>query len=164
MNICQYNKLTAKIKKKFYKVSKFCAMCSPIETTTHVFCDCVLTTPVWRWVSSVINRLFSNPVALTPQLILLCHGLPRGKQHRQPNRIAAFLIKLTLNELWAARNQYTFENTRPTSQGVINKIKSRARFRVKAAFDFTVAPDFIKSWAYKDVLCSVAQGTLHIHI
>ena len=43
-------------------------------------------------------------------------------------------------------------------------IKSRVRFRVKAAFDFTVAPDFIKSWAYKDVLCSVAQGTLHIHI
>ena len=147
-----------------FKVSKFCAMCSQIETTTHVFCDCVLTTPVWRWVSAVINRLFSNPVALTPQLILLCHGLPRGKQNRQPNRIAAFLIKLTLNELWAARNQYTFENTRPTSQGVINKIRSRVRFRVKAAFDFTVAPDFIKSWAYKDVLCSVAQGTLHIHI
>ena len=84
-----------------FKVSKFCTMCSQIETTTHVFCDCVLTTPVWRWVSSVINCLYSTPVALTPQIILLCHGLPRGKhgkQFHQPNRIAAFLVKLILNE------------------------------------------------------------------
>ena len=38
-------------------VSELCAMCRNIETCSHIFCDCLLSTPVWDWTFSIINKL-----------------------------------------------------------------------------------------------------------
>jgi len=47
----------------------------------------------------LINKLYTTPILLTNPLILLRHGLPRGKQVHFSNELSSFLIKLTLNEL-----------------------------------------------------------------
>ena len=145
-------------------VSDACAGCGEKETLSHAFCACHLVSPVWGWVSTLINKLYVTPILLTNPLILLCHGLPSGKQFHLSNELSSFLIKLTLNELWAARNLGTFESKRPSPQAIISKIKARIRHRIRAAFNFSNRPDFIKSWAHRDVLCSYGNQTLTIHI
>ena len=59
--------------------------------------------------------------------MLLQQGLPQGKYFHFSNELSSFLIKLTLNELWAARNLGTFESKRPPVQTIISKIKARIR-------------------------------------
>ena len=145
-------------------VSDSCAGCGEKETISHAFCACRLVSPVWSWVSTLINKLYVTPILLTNPLILLRHGLPRGKQFHYSNELCSFLIKLTLNELWAARNLGTFESKRPTFHTIISKIKARIRHRIRAAFNFSPRPDFIKSWAHRNVFCSYTNTQLLIHI
>ena len=95
-------------------VTDRCAGCGEKETIPHTFCACRLVSPVWSWVSKLINKLYTTPILLTNPLILLRHGLPRGKHFHFSNELCSFLIKLTLNELWAARNLGTLESKRPT--------------------------------------------------
>ena len=145
-------------------VSDRCARCGEPETISHAFCSCRLVSPVWSWVSTLINRLYDKPLLLTNPIILLRHGLPQGKHHLFSNELSSFLIKITLNELWAARNLDTFESKRPSVHTIISKIKGRIRHRVRAAYNISSGPDFFKSWTHRNVLCSYANQTLSIHI
>lgn len=58
---------------------------------------------------------------------------------------------LTLNEVWAARNLFTFENKRLMADIVIHKIKRRIHFSIKVAYNLNLVPGLIKSWAYRKV-------------
>ena len=145
-------------------VTDQCAGCGEKETLSHAFCACHLVAPVWSWVSTLINRLYDQPIFLTNAIILLRHGLPQGKQNHFSNELSSFLIKLTLNELWAARNLDTFESKRPSVQTIISKLKARIRHRITAAYNISPGPDFFKSWTHRNALCSYANQTLTIHI
>ena len=145
-------------------MSDRCAGCGEKETISHAFCACALVSPVWSWVSKLINTLYDKPISLTNPIILLQQGLPNGKQFHLSNELSSFLIKLTLNELWAARNLDTFESKRPSIQAIISKIKTRIRHRIRAAYNISPGPDFFKSWTHRNVLCSYANQTLTIHI
>ena len=133
-------------------------------TISHAFCACRLVSPVWSWVSKLIDKLYDTPILLTNPLILLRQGLLRSNQSYFFNELSSFLIKLTLNELWAARNLDTFESKRPSVQTIIFKIKARIGHRINAAYHISPGPDFFKSWAHRNVLCSYANQTLTIHI
>ena len=145
-------------------VSDRCAGCGETETISHAFCACNLVSPVWSWVSKLINKFYDTPIFLTNSIILLQQGLPQGKQFFISNELSSFILKLTLNELWAARNLDTFESKRPAVRTIIAKIKARIRHRVNAAFHISPGPDFFKSWAHREVLCSYANQTLTIHV
>ena len=145
-------------------VSDLCAGCGETETISHAFCDCRLVSPVWSWVSTLINQLYPTPITVTNKLLLFRQGLPSGNTYLPSNRISSFLIKLTLNELWAARNLGTFESKRPTALSIISKIKTRIRHRINSAFNFSARPDFLKFWAHKQVLCSYEHSRLIIHV
>ena len=145
-------------------VSDLCAGCGELESISHAFCACHLVSPVWSWVSTLINKLYDNPIFLTNPIILLQQGLPQGKNFHFSNELSSFLIKLTLNELWAARNLGTFESKRPSVQTIISKIKARIRHRILAAHHISHGPDFSKSWAHRNVLCSYHNNTLTINL
>ena len=120
--------------------------------------------PVWSWVSKLINKLYDKPLLLTNPVILLRHGLPQGKNFHFSNKLTSFLLKLTLNELWATRNLDTFESKRPSVQTIISKIKARIRHRIHAAHNIALGPDFAKSWAHRNVLCSYVNKTVILNI
>ena len=65
-----------------------------------------------------------TPIFITNSLILLQQGLPQGKQFFLSNKLGSFLIKITLNELWAARNLDTFKSKWPSVRTIIAKIKA----------------------------------------
>ena len=157
-------KTRAYLKSWGLKVGESCAGCGERESISHAFCECRLVSPVWGWMSTLVNRLYSTPITFTNSLILFRHELPRGKQFSKPNELCSVLIKITLNELWAARNLGTFESKRSTVSSIIAKIKARIRFRIKAAFNHSVRPDFLKSWAHNNVLCSVANKKLILNL
>ena len=140
------------------------AGCGEKETISHAFFACWLVSPVWSWVLTLINKLYTTPMLLTNPLILLHCGLPRCKQFQFSNELCSFPIKLTLNELWAAQNLGTFESKQPTFQNIISKIKACIRHRIRVAFNFSPRPDFIKSSAHHDALCSYTHQQLIIHI
>ena len=145
-------------------VSDRCAGCGEPESISHAFCACRLVSPVWSWVSTLINKLYDQPLFLSNPIILLRQGLPQGKHFHYSNKLSSFLIKLTLNELWAARNLGTFESKRPSVQTIIAKIKARIRHRILAAYNVSPNPDFFKSWAHRNVLCSYADKSLTINL
>ena len=118
-----------------------CAGCGERKTTLHAFCECNLVSPVWSWMSTLINKLYPNPIIL----ILFRHGLPSCKRFATANELCSVLIKITLNKLWAARNLGTFESRRPVIVSIINIIKARICTRIRAAFHFVPHPDFLKS-------------------
>ena len=145
-------------------MSDLCAGCSEPESISHAFCACSLVSPVWSWVSTLINKLYDTPLLLTNSIILLQQGLPQGRHFHFSNELSSFLIKLTLNELWAARNLGTFESKRPPVQTIISKIKARIRHRIQAAHNISPGPDFSKSWAHRNVLCSYKNKTLSFNL
>ena len=87
-------------------ISEFCALCGQRETISHAFCECSDVSPVWDWLTVLIEKLHPSPILLNPHIILLRDGLPGGRQTLS-NLITSFLSKLALNELWAARNLFT---------------------------------------------------------
>ena len=107
-------------------VSELCALCSHRETITHAVFECSNVSPVWDWLSLIIRKLYSSPISLNPNVILLHHGLPGGL--RLSNQITSFLIKITLNELWSACNLFTFEGKRLAAPAIIAKIKTAFAF------------------------------------
>ena len=112
--------------------------------------------------STLINKLYPTTITLNNSLILFRHGLPSGTRFAMANELCTVLIKITLNELWAARNLGTFESRRPAVASIINIIKARIRARIKAAFHYAPRPEFLKSWAYNNALCSYSQKALVI--
>ena len=144
-------------------VSDLCAGCGEPESISHAFCACRLVSPVWSWVSTLINKLYDTPIFLTNPIILLQQGLPQGKHFHFSNELSSFLIKLTLNELWAAGNLGTFESKQPSVQTIISKIKTCIRHRILVAHHISHGPDFSKSWAHRNVLSSYKNNTLTIH-
>ena len=71
-----------------------------------------------------------------------------------------FILKLVLNELWAARILFTFEGQSLTAAAVQMQLTSRIRFRIKA----NARPDFLKAWANKGVLCYCQNNILQLKI
>ena len=45
-------------------VSDRCAGCGETETISHAFCACNLVSPVWSWVSKLINKFYDTPIFL----------------------------------------------------------------------------------------------------
>ena len=113
--------------------------------------------------STLINKLYDKPISHTNPIILLQQGLPQGKHFHFSNELSSFLIKLTLNELWAAGNLGTFESKQPSVQTIISKIKTCIRHRILVAHHISHGPDFSKSWAHRNVLSSYKNNTLTIH-
>ena len=140
------------------------AGCGEKETISHAFCACHLLSRLWRWVSKLINKLYDTPILLTNPLILLHHGLPCGKSFYFSNELSSFLIKLTLNELWAAQNLDVFESKRPSVQTIISTIKTHICHRINTADHISPGPDFLKSWTHRNVLCSYVNQKLILHI
>ena len=138
------------------KVSDRCAICNQIETFSLAFCECTLPPTVWAWVLALINQLYPQPLSFSPSLVFFKHDIPSGDQHSRSNDLTRFILYITLNELWAARNLHTFEGTPSTAVSVINKIKCR----IRAVFHFSDLRDFIKVWGHKQLLCQVENKSL----
>lgn len=131
---------------------------------SHIFCECTLAPTVWAWVFSLVNQLYSSPLGFSPPLVIFKHGLPSGSQHTHSKALSSFLFNLTLNELWAARNLYTFEGRASSAQNVVNRIKHGVRQRLYAAFNLTSTSDFVKTCGHKQLLCRVDNKTLSVLI
>jgi len=67
------------------------AGCGEQETISHVFCAFRLVSPVWSWVSKLVNKLYDKPLLLTNSVILLRHGLPQGKHFHFSNELTSCL-------------------------------------------------------------------------
>ena len=91
------------------------------------------------------SKFYSTPLTFSPSLVLIKHSLPAGSWYLHSNALTRFLINLTLNELWAARNRHTFEGQLSTPHGVIATIKQRVRTRIREAYNFTPPQEFVSS-------------------
>ena len=103
------------------RVSSRCAACRAIATLSHVFCTRTIAPPVWAWVFQLLSLFYSTPVDFTSRLAFFKLGLPQGTKFLRASALSHVII--TLNELWAARNQCTFEGQDSAAPTVINKIK-----------------------------------------
>ena len=83
---------------------------------------------VWDWSLNLINLLYDSPLTFLLALALFQWGLPTGQQHSCSNAIAEYIIKVTLNELWAARSVFTFENKHLRAMTIIAKVKPAFAF------------------------------------
>ena len=133
-------------------VSERCSRCQARESTSHIFLECTHAPSVWRWMSQLINNISPNIVPLQPHTILLGHGLPWSKQHKHNSLLTLYLIKVTLNHLWQARNLFVFEHKQLTYTEIKTTITQTIRFRIHTAYKHTQAHKFIKSWAINEAL------------
>ena len=153
------------------QVSELCAMCGQTETFSHALCECTVSPQVWDWSLNLINMFYATPLPFSPALALFQCGLPTGQQHFSSNALARYIIKLTLNELWAARNVFTFENKPLTAPNIIAKVKSRIRFRLQSASTTRVAPSLSNSGRLRtfyapllrEPLSSISSDLIPIH-
>ena len=146
------------------RVSDRCAVCGRVESLSHAFCECSFVPTVWVWVFSLVNQFYSVPIIFSQSLVLLKQGFPSGSQYTRSNALTCFMFNLTLNELWLARNQFTFEGKLSNARAVILTIKHRIRERIRAAFNFNSIQEFTKSWCNNQVLCTVEDITLRVVI
>ena len=117
---------------------------------------------VWLWAFTLINKFFSITLAASPPTILFKHGLPTGD--KRSIALVHVIINVTLNEIWAAKNLATFENTQQPASATIRKVKHRLRQRIRAAYNFNNIPVFKKTWGHKQVLCKIEHQTLQVFI
>ena len=113
------------------------------QNRSHMLSARHLVLPVWSWVSTLINKLYNQLLLLTNPLILLRQGLPQGKQFHFSIELTSFLIRLTLNELWAAWNLVTVKSKGPSVQTIISKIKACICQRILAAHHIFPGPSFL---------------------
>ena len=114
------------------------------------------------WAFTLINKFFSITLAPSPPSILFKHGLPTGDKHSIA--LVHVIINVTLNEIRAARNLATFENSQQPASATIRKVKHRLRQRIRAAYNFNTIPVFKKTWRHKQVLCKIENQTLQVLI
>ena len=146
------------------RVNALCASCGLTESFSHAFCECTIAPRVWAWVFQSIHPFYSPPLTFSPALVFFGHGLPRDGQCGASNAVSRVIFNITLNELWAARNQRTFEQRVIPAQAVINKIKTRVRTRILAAHSYSSPRDFLTTWAHMNVLCRLDHNGLRVLI
>ena len=144
------------------KVSDRCARCGKRESFSHALCECTSVPQVWQWAFTLINKFFSITLAPSPPSILFKHGLPTGDKHSVA--LVHVIINVSLNEIRAARNLATFENSQQPASATIRKVKHSLRQRIRAAYNFNNIPVFKKSWGHKQVLCKIVNQTLQVLI
>ena len=141
-------------------VPEHCAICGSPETIQHVFHDCTNASPVWRWISPLINKVYNRTIPLTKPIILLGHGLPNSPPDRPAYYLSLCILRISLNEIWAARNKSTFDRKTDAPDNIIKRISARLRHRLLAAFHLTHRSDFIKAWAIQGALLSISNDSL----
>ena len=109
----------------------------------HIFLECTHAPSVWRWMSQFINSISLNMVPLQPHTILLGHGLPWSKQHKHKSLLTLYLIKVTINHLWQARNLFVFEHKQLTYAELKTTIKQTIRFRIHTPYKHTQAHNLL---------------------
>ena len=142
-------------------VPNCCAVCNVPETIPHVFHECTNALPVWGWVSPIIDKIYGYHVPLTSPIILLGHGLPHLPSDGPAFRLGLCILRITLGELWAVRNEITFEHKVITPDQTIRRITARVKHRLYAAFHLNSRPDFSKQWAVNNALVTVRNEHLH---
>ena len=143
-------------------VSERCARCGITESFSHALCECTNVPQVWLWAFTLINNLFTTPLAPSPTMILFKHGFPSSD--KRSIALAHVIINITLNEIWSARNLATFDKKQQPVAATVRKIKHRLRQRIRAAYNYNDLPVFNNTWGHKQVLCKVENKTLQVLI
>ena len=147
---------------KRLRVGECCSRCKAPETVAHIFLDCAHAPSVWGWVSRWISKFSS--IKLEPSTILLGHGLSWSQRDRHISSLILYLVRITINALWHARNVATFERKQLSYTELTTRITQTIRTRIRAAYTHHTAQQFNQSWAIQDALCRISEQSLVIHI
>ena len=136
----------------------FCG--APLETTSHLFFECLLAQSVSAWIQSLLFL----PVPSAPPL-RLCHvlfGFDVAEFTVVP-LVFSYLINLAKHRIWLARNDFRFRNQLPSAVDVIAAVRSQVCFVLRLWFPKCARQFFVKQWGASGVVASVSGDVVQFN-
>ncbi|CAO1943414.1 unnamed protein product [Urochloa humidicola] len=109
--------------------SYFCPLCRRnLETATHLFAECPITTSIWRAIGVWADRSSMNPEnwSTTEDLVTWYQGLSGGATDSATKGALSLAILVTWS-VWSERNARIFNNQEKTVAKIVDDIKDAAR-------------------------------------
>ena len=144
-----------------YAISNFChcTFCGQryVETVEHLFINCRQVAPVWFFVKSVLWRLCNHRLKVDQPLVIFNCLDDQIQLCKELRNVCLYLIHLVKYCVWYLRCQVKYEHRTFDGGSALKLFKQKLKLRIRVDYTrFLHDPDlFDKSWAYKDVLCSV---------
>ena len=138
--------------------SSLCKTCGIYEDILHIFAQCTVSVPIWKYFKTIITKIDSSQI-FTNEEFTLTINLNKYNKNNPTSKLILTIIHLILNQIWICRNTFKFENIQnPTIdniQHIINNIKhiiSTKYYYHKRNNDLL---EFKRLFAINNALCSL---------
>ena len=141
-----------------YIASDVCAFCNRKETIAHCFINCKRAKRVWSLLVPTLSALLTTTFVVNVNTIFFFMW---PSASAKADRLARFLIKSTLYQLWAFRNRTTFHGGTDDERAIVRSLNADISLRLRADH-FRLSPqNFTRAWVTPTV-CTVTNGQLEI--
>ena len=136
-----------------------CSYCRATEDTAHIFMMCPVVLQVWK----AIHKLFTIciPTVKIEDVIIANYTTPLNSNKL---KLIMTFTHITLHQLWCFRNKRKFENSKHTSQDIVNTIKFKIRDLIMYKYNMYKSQNkiqhFVASFGYKNKLYTFENDSL----
>ena len=112
-----------------------CAVCNRIENIEHCFLPCPRVVRVWDHFSTPLSPVLDSSFVVSIPFVFYPLS---DSQPSSFSSLSNFLIVTILYWVWVSWNLATFQNSKLTSQDIINLVKNDVKSRISCASDDSV--------------------------
>ena len=141
-----------------YIASDVCAFCNRKETIAHCFINCKRAKRVWSLLVPTLSALLNTTFVVNVNTIFFFMW---PSASAKADRLARFLIKSTLYQLWAFRNRTTFHGGTDDERAIVRSLTADISLRLRADHFHLSPQNFTRAWVTPTV-CTVTNGQLEI--
>ena len=139
-----------------YIASDVCELCKRKETIAHCFINCKRAKRVWSLLQPTLSALLTTTFVANVNTIFF-YLWPSAST--KADRLARFLIKSTLYQLWVFRNRTTFHGGTDDERAIVRSLKADISLRLRADH-FRLSPQQFTSLWVNPAFCTVSNGKL----
>ena len=144
------------------RISDECDSFSVVEDIDHIFLLCPIAIATWNSFQPLIVDLVGS-FAISRQFLFFFE-FPMTA-HNHANKLARYLLKLCLHQIWFYRCERRFKNKNDSQTTVIASIRSAIRTRIKTVFHSKGdLHGELPLWTFRGILCRAVTGRLFFNM
>lgn len=144
------------------RINENCDVCAKTEDIEHIFLQCSVSKKAWRYFEKILRKLIGN-FELNAQFIFFFQF--RNKVNPIARKLAIYLIKLIIAQIWSARCERRFNKLKTLHNKIIYSVIAELKTRIKIVFNANIPlQKQFKMWSYGSILCECVNSALVFNI
>lgn len=140
-----------------------CILCNnQVETFSHLFFNCTVVKPSILYIDQIFTHMLGHNYQLTENAIVFNYATPTG--YIFTDKLLYYMISCIKHIIWRKRNSMKHDRINVSSNNILYQFKNELKHRCKTDYQRLNNDCFRKYWCKNEVLCTIADNSLVLHI